>query len=223
MIRVNILVEGQTEETFVRELLGSYLGEQSIFVRARSVVTSRRKGIIHKGGLSKYEKFKNDLYKWMKEDQNALYTSMLDFYALPEDFPGLDNVLSMSDPFSRVEHIERELARDIDSRCFIPYIQLHEFEALLLSNPEMFDKFFIGKSDAISRLAELCNKFPSPEHINLGRETSPSKSIIHFIPDYKGAKTAASPIIAKHIGLETMRSKCIHFSQWLDRLIALRE
>lgn len=90
---------------------------------------------------------------------------MLDFYALPEDFPGMDNVLSMSDPYLRVEHIERELARDINSRFFILYIQLHEFDVLLLSNPEMFGQYFIGKSSAINQLAELCNKFPLPEHI----------------------------------------------------------
>ncbi len=222
MNRVNIIVEGQTEETFVRMILAPFLGEQGIFASARSVKTSRKKGVIYRGGLSKYQKFKNDLLRWMKEDQAAWYTSMLDFYALPEDFPGMDSVFSIRDPYQRVEHIEEEMQKDINSRCFIPYIQLHEFEALLLSNPEIFATYFVGRSEDIDRLTMLCNNYSSPEHIDHGKETSPSKQIIRYFPDYLGAKTAAAPVIAKNIGLQTMRSKCKHFSEWLDHLIAIK-
>lgn len=221
MIRVNILVEGQTEETFIRGLLATYLGEHNIFVRARSVETSRKRGVVTRGGGLKYERFKKDLNRWMKEDATAWYSSMIDFYALPDDFPGMDRISSINNPYSKIEHVENALANDVCSRFFLPYIQLHEFEALLLSKPEMFDNFFIGKREAVSQLVSYCKRFPSPEHINLGAETSPSKSIIRFIPEYYKAKTAASPIIASYIGMEKIRSRCRHFSEWIDRLIAL--
>lgn len=222
MIRVNMLVEGQTEEIFVKRVLATYLGEQGIFVTARSVETSRKKGTISRGGGLKYVRFRNDLSRWMKEDPQAWYTSMIDFYALPDDFPGMDLIPSINNPYERVEHVENALASDISSRSFIPYIQLHEFEALLLSEPKMFGKYFIGKDRATNQLANYCNGFPTPEHINLGAETSPSKSIIRFIPEYHKAKIAASPIIAGHIGMERMRGKCKHFSEWLDRLLVLK-
>src|SRR5258708_31125030 len=37
---------------------------------------------------------------------------------------------------TRVTSLERQLASDVDDRRFHPYLQLHEFEALLLSSPE---------------------------------------------------------------------------------------
>ncbi|WP_211193646.1 DUF4276 family protein [Pyxidicoccus fallax] len=54
MIRLNIIVEGQTEETFVRDLLAPHLGERQVFVAARCVATGRRKERIFRGGLVSY-------------------------------------------------------------------------------------------------------------------------------------------------------------------------
>ncbi len=121
MIRVNMLVEGQTEETFVNRLLAAYLGEHNIFVRARSVETSRKRGTISRGGGLKYVRFRNDLGRWMKEDPQAWYTSMIDFYALPDDFPGMDRISSINNPYSKIEHVENALANDVCSRFFSLY------------------------------------------------------------------------------------------------------
>jgi hypothetical protein len=108
---------------------------------------------------------------------------------------------------------------DIRDRLpFLPYIQLYEFEALILSDPEKFSVRFIEHDRQIKRLAELCLSFVSPELINDGQQTAPSKRIIKEIPEYEGAKASAGPLIAKEIGIKTMREKCPHFNNWLTKL-----
>jgi len=60
---------------------------------------------------------------------------MIDFYALPSDFPNCDACAHLRDPYQRVACVEKALADDIKYHRFIPYIQLHEFEALIFADP----------------------------------------------------------------------------------------
>ena len=81
----------------------------------------------------------------MKEDRkpDAFFTTMFDLYALPVDFPGYEDACNCSNPYLRVERLEEEFLKDIGSTNFIPYIQLHEFEALVLTDPsKLLDRFF---------------------------------------------------------------------------------
>ena len=91
--------------------------------------------------MTTYQKAKQDILTWMKEDDHAecRFTTMFDLYRLPDDFPGYEQSKSISDPYLRVMFIERELAKDIDDYRFIPYIQLHEFEALIFADPQRID------------------------------------------------------------------------------------
>ncbi len=91
-------------------------------------------------GLIRYAKLKNDLLRWIREDKNsdARFTSMVDLYRLPSDFPGRDSAMRFRDPFARVQSLEESFGVDIGDRRFIPHIQLHEFEALLFSDPNSF-------------------------------------------------------------------------------------
>ena len=127
------------------------------------------------------------------------------------------------DPYQRVQALEDALADDIDDHRFIPYIQLHEFEALLLSDPQELDSQFDNRAAGITRLVTMVSRFPSPEHINDSRNTAPSKRIIREIPEYEGRKASAGPIVAGRIGLSTMRDKCAHFAEWLAKLENLGE
>jgi hypothetical protein len=98
---------------------------------------------------------------------------------------------------------------------------LHEFEALLLSDPGKFACYYDGHQRQIQAIVDLCSEFGTPERIDDGEETAPSKRIGRQIPEYLGAKPTAGPIIAEHIGLKVMREKCPHFNQWLNRLEVL--
>ena len=223
-VRLNIIVEGQTEETFVNQTLKPHLSRFSIGVSARAVTTKKKRGTKHSGGLSTYFKTRRDITLWTKQDRNpdVRFTTMFDLYGLKPDFPGY-KAAPKDDPYQRVEALEDALGNDISDWRFIPYIQLHEFEALILSDPRQLDSQFDNRADGIARLVTMVSQFPSPEHINDSTNTAPSKRIIREIPEYDGRKASAGPIVTEKIGLPTLRSKCSHFAGWLDKLESLGE
>ncbi len=138
VVRVNIIVEGQTEEAFVKEVLTQYLSERQVYPRARRVTTQSKGG--YRGGMTTYGKAQKDIENWLKQDASAYCTTMFDLYDLPSDFPGYEAGRRLQDPYARVAHLEAEFAKDIDHRRFIPFFLLHEFEALLLSDPSKLDE-----------------------------------------------------------------------------------
>ena len=222
-VRLHFIVEGQTEETFVNRVLGPHLANQSIWAKARCVMTSRKRGIKHRGGIATYLKARNDISAWTAEDQNsdARFTTMFDLYRLPDDFPGYKESVAVPNPYQRVRILEESLGKDISDWRFVPYIQLHEFEALLLCHPEKLATQFPDRSTETRKLTEEMASFDSPEHVNDGCHTAPSKRIIKVIPEYAGMKRSAGPLVADKIGLVTLRSGCRHFGEWLGKLEAL--
>ena len=221
--RLHLIVEGQTEETFANRTLIPHLSHYSVWGNARSVMTSRRRGTIHRGGLVSYGRAKKDVMLWMKEDQNpdVFFTTMFDLYALPEDFPAYEAARHMTDPYERVSFLEKAVSEDIGHPRFLPYIQLYEFEALLLADPQKLDIVYFEHAAAIQKLIGMTSQFASPELINDGEQTAPSKRIIHEISEYEGMKASVGPLIAGKIGLDALRVKCRHFGEWLNRLEGL--
>lgn len=222
MIRLHIIAEGQTEETFVRNLRAPHLGTKNISVDVRCLDTSRNR--TGRGDVGRhYHPIRRDIQRWLLEDQraDAHFTTMIDLHGFPRDMPAFDESLSLTDPYARVRYLERKFAEDIGDWRFIPYIQLHEFEALILSDPTKFDWMFIEHDREIDQLVELNNKFENPEIINDGYDTAPSRRIAGIIPEYASRKASAGPLIAEKIGLSVMRARCPHFNEWLTRLEGL--
>lgn len=228
LIRLHILVEGQTEEGFVNIVLAPDLANYGVFADAHRITTGRRRGQIFRGGVTTYDHLARDLVLWMKQDGNkdSWFTTMVDLYALPDDFPGWKTIPVAANALEKVVHLENEFREDIAkrmgslpvSRRFIPYIQLHKFEALLFSDTICFKEAFPDSASAIAQLSEVRRAFPGPEHINDSPLTAPSKRILDIFPDYQ--KTVAGILIAQRIGLARIRSECQHFNDWLDRLVA---
>ena len=52
-IRLNFVVEGQTEETFVNNILAPHLATNSIWASARCVMTKRTARAKYSGGIPK--------------------------------------------------------------------------------------------------------------------------------------------------------------------------
>jgi hypothetical protein len=182
----------------------------------------KKRGHVHRGGVVRYLPFKNDIVRWLKQDwqSDARFTTMIDLYGLPTDFPGYDEARKISDCYQRVGKLEEALKADIGDGRLIPYIQLHEFEALLLSSPETFTCYsqYSQMKSQVERLSKLCAQYGTPERIDDGEQTAPSKRIGTEIPGYLRAKPSAGPIIAAAIGIAAMRAKCPHFDQWLRGL-----
>lgn len=232
-IRLHITAEGQTEERFVKKVLSPYLGKQAVWADARCVLTSKdkRAGILYRGGFrrrSPYKTVKKDICTWMKEDRNpdVRFTTMFDLYALPIDFPGYADAQSQTDPYCRVAVLEEALATDINGELndmrFIPYVQLHEFESLILADPRQLDCEFLEHDEAIQRLVDMvAREGGNPELIDDGATTAPSKRIIAEIAEYEGNKSTSGPLVAGKIGMAILRERCRHFAEWVDGLVRL--
>jgi hypothetical protein len=213
--------------------LAPILGDRQVFLSARLVETGQKHGRIHRGGVLKYASVRRDLLAWLKQDTTAIVTTMFDLYALPDDFPGVQSAAAESDPFAKVAEVERALRADVLSGLsesgappdrFVPYVQLHEFEALLFTQPQQIVGYFDdidGGRQATNKPEAIRNGFPTPEHIDDGADTAPSKRIIQVLPNYARLKAQAGPAIAQRIGLPALRSACGHFDEWLSRLESL--
>ena len=223
MIRLHIIGEGQTEEEFVKSILTEHLGNHNISTDVHCITTNPK--LKKRGGAVSYEKIKNDIRLWLKQDRktDARFTTMLDLYALPKEFSQIDEARKNSNPYQKVEQLESALFDEINDTRFIPYIQLHEFEALILSEPSKFTERFPEYESEVKQLLEICVKYDTPELINDGVNTAPSKQIIKLIPAYKGSKTSAAPLIAQKIGLSKIREKCPHFNKWITQLEQLTQ
>ena len=223
MIRLNIIVEGQTEETFINKILRPHFGDINVFANARCIGTGRKRERIFRGGMISYNKAKKDIELWMKQEKgdDVRFTTMFDLYRLPADFPGYEDAKRQTDPYDKVKNLENELQEDIASDRFIPYIQLHEFEALLYAGLDKFHFYYLDHGSQITSLKQDVSGIANPELINENPETAPSKRIIKYLPSYDREKPSAGPIIAEHIGLQTLRAKCLHFNSWVSQLEVL--
>lgn len=220
-VRINLVVEGLTEERFVKDVLAPHFGGRGAAVAARRVTTSRWRGRTFRGGMPSYGKVRYDLAGWLKQDAGAYVTTMFDLYGLHTSFPGYEASRGMTSGHRRAEHLEQALVGDLGSDRFIPYLQVHEFEALLFSAPNVLDAEMV-KTERPSRRRELdriVEKYGTPEEID-DAET-PSKRLDALYPGYAGIKALVGTRIAARIGLEILRARCPHFDAWLRRLEVL--
>lgn len=222
MIRLIIFCEGQTEQGFCTQVLEPHLfpGGQG---RLHTLATGK-KGHHHVYGLGRhpiYDRIRRFIRNTIAANQQGevYFTTMLDLYALPANFPGMDLVgPELGDLTARVAAIEEAFLVDIGHPRFIPYLQVHEFETMIFADPDALAWSFENCDEAIQRLKDIAASVEGIEQINDGRETAPSKRIIAALPEYEGRKSTAGPDIAESIGLPIIRAACPHLDRWLARL-----
>lgn len=212
MKRVLVLVEGQTEERFVKDVLVPYFVSKNVFLIPTVAKTKRVKcGADFKGGITAFNKVAKDLQQ-LTTDSSAFVTTFIDYYGLPGDFPGMD-CLPKGSSLSKVCHVEAALAQLINCPRFRPFIMLHEFEALLYTNPSELCRALHADDMTLAKFMGICESFQNPEEINNAPSTAPSKRILNLMPGYQ--KTLHGPMITKRIGLDNLRQNCPHFHDWL--------
>lgn len=211
MRTVIIICEGPTEDVFCSNLLSQYL-QNSCRIEIRLL-----------GGNCNWQRIKDMAEKALKQQKNALVTTFFDYYGVKtKKFPNWKETLGINkaNVRERIEILENGMLEEIDSNLryrFIPYVQLHEFEALLFNNIEVFDEMFEFEQYDRAELLNVFNEFPDPEMIDQGTETSPSHRLIKIIPAYR--KVIQENAIAEKIGIEQIRQKNKHFNDWIEQLI----
>ncbi len=227
MPRLLLHVEGQTEETFVNEVLQDHLVS-----RGYSSVSARRLGKARqrseRGGVPPWKIALRDIRNHLREDSDCIAGTLVDYYGLPADgegaWPGRVEASRISGTVEeRVEAVERSLAAAVQEamggsfnpRRFVPYVMMHEFEAMLFSDCRSFSRA-IGEPELCGELQAIRESFDTPEEIDDSRETAPSKRICSLFPEYQKPQMGTLGVL--EIGLEKIRAECPHFHRWLERL-----
>lgn len=225
MVRLYLFAEGQTEQTFADNLIKPHLAQYQVYMHNPVLIAhTRKKGRVHRGGGRNYQPMKDDIMRFLKQEKSSdvFFTTMIDLYAIHPEFPGLAEAeLVRNDPLARVELLEQRFKEDINDQRFIPYIQLHEYEAYLFSDPACFKYLSSDSTQGIQALQTIASQYETPELINDGQQTAPSKRIIAQFPDYGRAKSTFGPQLAEKIGLQVIQSTCPHFKEWLSKLESL--
>lgn len=212
MKMIYILCEGQTEEAFINEVLCPYFANLMIFINPIICTTKRTTAKKFKGGVSDYNKIKNELVILCKQHKNEIVTTMFDYYAMPSNTPNI--ACSEVDIYKRMDLIEEAINKDIGlSNCFFN-LMLHEFEGMLFSSPDAFIK--ITDQKTVEKIQKIRDEAISPEHINNSPATAPSKRLEALIPNYAKVKNGA--LLSKNIGIDTLLRECKHFADWVEKI-----
>jgi hypothetical protein len=220
LTRLLMLVEGQSEEAFVKATLAPWLADRGVFVQGPTLLWTKRlaAGGGHRGGVGNWDQIRRNLMPLLG-DGDAWVTTLLDFYGLPGDVPGQAMAQTGEQAHERAARLQQEITTALGHPPrFIPFVALHEFEAWMFAEPTVVATHF----DSLASAARLANEVPTPggpEAINQGRDTHPKARLRKHFPSYK--ESSDGPTVLSKIGIPAVRAKCPHFAAWLTRLEAL--
>ena len=117
MSRLLVHVEGQTEETFVNEVLAPHLyglGYTSVSARLMGIARQRDR----RGGIRGWSSVRNDICRHLRQDPGCLATTMVDYYGLPatggKAWPGRAAAAGLSFPY-KAATVQAALQEDINA------------------------------------------------------------------------------------------------------------
>lgn len=210
MTRLAVSVEGQTEEEFVKRVLAGHL--RASRVESTPILLGRARGRSGGGNVSS-DRLVPEMVCLLHSFDAV--TSLVDFYGFRnKEDRSVDDLEA---------HLRREISgrigSDRDTRMVVPYLQRHEFEGLLFSNVEVFERQVGFPSGCRGELQAVREGFATPEDIDDHPRTAPSKRIAKAIPGYR--KPLHGPLLAEEIGLDRIRAECPRFHAWVLRLESL--
>ena len=211
MTRVCIVCEGPTEASFIQQCLAPYLAPAGVYAYGSIIQAPSGR---HKGGRVTIDR----LARHMSHEYHAFdcLTTLVDFYGF-KDRDGR----SRAETEHAILEKTRALTTDLDARYVLPYVQLHEFEGLLFTDPAAFEWVQDGWSEDVHQaLTSVASAFETPELINDSPETAPSKRILKIFPEGAYSKAEHGPLIAESIGIDAIRARCPAFNEWVGKLQA---
>jgi hypothetical protein len=210
--RVLVLAEGITEQVFVRRILAPWLAERGIYPTGRLIRNVRNPSSADQlGGDVTVRRVVSEVSLLLRDRDARLVTTMIDYYGmrLPKDH---------GQPRPSPDQIVNRLAESVDHKRFLPYLQVHEFEALLYSEPAACAAHFAMPS-LTSQLSEIVNKAGGPEEIDNDPNSAPARRLKQLVPGYD--KRVDSVSVLGRIGIPRIRERCPRFDGWLSKLEAL--
>jgi hypothetical protein len=221
MNKIMLLVEGPTEEQFVKRILSPRW--PGCCLVPIIFYTKRTDDAVYKGGRVGYFHFRKQICNLLMDSSAVLVTTMVDYEGMPHDFLGRTESKSIGNIYEKVKHVETAIGKDVGNKRFLPFVMLHEFEALLFSKPEVIAQA-LNDEELSQLLCAIRKEKPeyekTPEAINDSPDTCPSARIEKLCAqrDLHYGKPTDGPIIAEKIGLETMLEQCPHFAEWIGKI-----
>lgn len=224
MTRLLLLVEGQTEEAIANLVLRLHLASLGVFVERASLLRTKElpEGRPYKGGVRTYAQMSRDTRRLLG-DSAAHVTTLIDYYGLPKDFPGLVAAKAHSDVLGRVKALEAAFSADINHPRFRLFLALHELEAWIFAAPAEAEQH-LGIKGLAAELAATALASGGAERVNDGPATHPSlrlADVVQRLGAKRYGRVGDGPEIVAKAGLATIRGGCPHFAQWLDWLESL--
>ena len=216
MKRLVIIAEGETEESFVNNILCPFFCSKGIYNSIQCFKTKHSHG-----GMSKYSYIKKDILNIIYE-KDVVVSMMIDFYRLPSDFPGFNDLKVTQTHQEQANLLETRIKKDLEDSQnqlfdnFIPYIQLHEFEALVFASISGIDSLFERSEMDYNGLMNVIQQYPNPEDINNHPDTAPSVRLKKLISGYN--KVLHGIDIINTVGMDELLEKCPRFKTWIESM-----
>ena len=216
MKRLVIIVEGETEESFVNNILCPYFCSKGLYNTIQCFKTKHSPG-----GISKYSYIKKDILNTIYE-KDVVVSMMIDFYRLPLDFPGFSDLKATQTHQEQANLLEARIKKDLEDsqkqlfENFIPYIQLHEFETLVFASINGIDSLFERSEIDYKGLMNVIQQYPNPEDINNHPDTAPSVRLKKLIPGYN--KVLHGIDIINTVGMNELLEKCPRLKVWVESM-----
>lgn len=209
----------KTEGIFISKLLAPHLARLNVYMTPIihfQAGRGRRRPVRPRGETT------SGLH--LKQRTGTYLTLFMDYYGLKTDWPGLDDARKRPCAKDRAEAVNRATQDAVcrlfperrAERRFIPYVAMHEFEALLFSAGD--SRLRLQVKPAL--IANIVAKCGSPEEIDDSPDTAPSKKTHQLSNGFR--KTTTGIAVAEDIGLSAIRARCPLFDEWLTAIERLR-
>lgn len=220
-IEVIAVVEGKTEQLFITNIVAPYLLPKQICITATQISK-----VGQKGGNVRFERIAKDLGLHLKQRPNTYVTTFVDYYGVKE-WPGLEQIPPQATPVQIAQAINNATKIEVmglfaaqrANYRFIPYIAVHEFEALLFSDSKILSAEL---GIAVAKVDAVIAAYGEPEAIDNSPQTAPSKRLDEWSAHGKFPKTTMGIAIARKITITQMRKKCPLFDAWLRNFEAIQ-
>jgi hypothetical protein len=218
-VRLGISVEGQTEERFVKDVLGPHLMGHGVFADPKIVRTGwTADGKRANGGGINVQRVTRELRTLLPSYRDGYVTSLYDLYGFEDREPG-----------ESAEALQKRLAEKLGApRNLITYVQRHEFEALLFADPAVAADYF--QAPALRGLMERAlRQAGTAEDVNDGPNTAPSKRLENWttlhaprlMRFWERTKVRHGAALSARLTIPVIRAACPRFNDWLTRLEGL--
>lgn len=216
MRRIAILVEGQSEQAFVDSVLQPALGYNVAYLTAIIVATHRPAAGGKFSGGGRWRHYRDDLRRLVNQPQWDLVTTLIDFYAFPDDLP-----VNCARPHRGRDCVVRTasaMQAEINSQKFLPFVILHELEALVIASGAIQQAPLGDRTLGRQFRALLDEAGGDVEMIDDAPDTSPSKRLQGLVTHYDKIRDGIA--ILQAADLSEALQYCPGVATWVSRLRA---